>query len=316
MTVAAPVILSRTLLKDFPGYLASSPDDIPDGAYEAVMGAMRSLDVSDGKVRRMLCSLGDGVLMGYAGAFRDICSENHCMEMFWDVGKRANVCFSGIYAKDISPGTRFPSRDLCSKLYAWSMMDRWEDDSEHPITLDSSEYSDYETAVPTWEKGYVDLMECYRATGCKDGLRLITHADPDLVKGFTLVRNIQDVTDPVPTARNEGFGLLKIGTGLFCVDGEFLPAYERLIRRHGPLAVSVYRIPGGKVRVVSKEDPAAGNSLPFDCLISGIGLLGKPKPLPLDMYGVLRDDLFGIDPDAEAEVSRISTTFPDGRSER
>ncbi len=315
MTVSAPVILSRTLHKDFPGFLVFRPDDIPVGAYEAAMGAMRSLDVSEGKVRRMLCNLGDGVLMGYAGAFRDICSENQGMKMFWEVGKRANICFTGVYVKDVSPDTRFPSRDLCSKLYAWSMMDTWDDDPDCATSGKASEYSEYKTKNPELEPGYVDLMECYHRTESKDGLMLLTHAEPGVAEGYTVVRNIQDLTDPVPPAKDEGFGLLKIGTSLLCFNADFLPAYEDLIREHGTLAVSVYKIPGGKVRVVSKEAPV-DSEFPFDCLISGIGVFGGPKPLSLNLYGVLRDELFGIDPDPDAEVTRISTKTIDGRSDR
>jgi len=310
LTVAAPVISSRTLFKDFSGGLVYRPDDIPVGACEAVGSAMSGMDISGGAVRRMLCPLGDGLLMGYAGAFRDISSGNPGMDMFSSVGDRPTVCFVGFYVREPCPDTGFPTRDLCSRVFGWLMLDLWEDDSDGPIPESASEYGDYPLS-PSDEDGYVDLAACYRRSADK-GLRLITHVDPGFGSGFTVVRNVQDILDPVP-AKGQRYGLMKKGRVLSCIGKDGILEYSGL---HAELIRSTYRIDGKAVDILSQDLPGSERELPEECLITGRGIFGGARALKPEMFAILRDELFGICPDRNVEVLRVSADGSEGGGER
>ncbi len=303
MTIAAPVVMSRTLYKDFSKDLVHRPDDLPDGVYDAVSSALRSTDLSKGTVNRLLCSFGECVIMGYAGTFSSISEGTVGMDMFDYVGARPNVCFVGFCVKDIESDTRFPSRKLCSRMYGWLMLNLWEDDSEGQIPSIISDYSEYDPGALN-EPDYIDLMECYHHSEDGQSLMLMTNSCPRNESGYREVRNIQDITDPIPGRKGQKVGFLKSGRNLICIGKEELLLHENSIRSGRPLMISIYKVPDGKIRVISSSIPDAKDELPQDCLITGAGPFGSFKPLPLNLFAVLRDDLFGIVPDDGVRVLR------------
>jgi len=303
MTIAAPIVMSRTLYKDFSGRFVHHPEDLPEDVFDAVSSVLSGIDISKGAVSSVLCSYGDCVVAGYAGAFGDISEGMVGMDMFEKVGARQNLCFAGFCIREIDSETRFPSRGICSKMYGWLMLDLWEDDSEGPIPSIISDYRDYDSGIQD-EDGYIDLMECYHHTENNKRLMLITNSSPKDGQGFTEVRNIQDIIDPIPERKGQKVGFLKSDRVLTCIDGEELAIYEKDISDEGPSMVSIYKVPGGKIRVISASIPDADDELPQECLITGAGPFGSRKPLPVSIFATLRDDVFGIVPNDNVKVIR------------